>query len=73
MAGGYCHRHADEACAYWYAVGAEAPLPVFRTRFTDEAHTWACMDTVTAELVGVGGTPVVKPIAGFLTCSTVGT
>ena len=41
--------------AYRYAVRAEAPLPVFRIRFTDEAHTRACMDTVTAELVGVGG------------------
>jgi uncharacterized iron-regulated membrane protein len=38
--------------AYWYAVGDQPTLPVWRIKFDDSARTWVHIDPVTGELLG---------------------
>jgi uncharacterized iron-regulated membrane protein len=38
--------------AYWYEVGGEVALPVWRVKFDDRARTWVHLNPLTGELLG---------------------
>jgi hypothetical protein len=43
------HHLLSDYDAYYYARGAQAPLPVLRVKFADPARTWLYVDPATAE------------------------